>query len=54
MSRKTMIMMGMIVGSIVGGYAVTLFGVDTISVWSLVGSTIGGFIGIYAGFKLSG
>jgi len=53
MSRKSFIMIGMTIGSIAGGYAPILLGADSIFV-SLVGSFIGGFLGIWGGFKLYG
>ena len=53
MSRKTIIIIGMIVGSTIGGYLPTLFGAHAISYWTLLGSTIGGFLGIYIAFKFS-
>jgi hypothetical protein len=53
MSRKTIIIIGMIIGSSIGGYLPILFGAQGISYWSLLGSTVGGFIGIYVSFKLS-
>jgi hypothetical protein len=53
MSRKTVVMMGMIIGSCAGGYAATLFGADAISFGSLLGSTAGGILGIWAAFRLS-
>jgi len=53
MSRKKFIIIGMVIGSIAGGYAPLLFGADSISA-SLIGSTIGGFIGIWGAFKLYG
>jgi phage tail tape-measure protein len=53
MSRKSFIMIGMVIGSIAGGYAPILLGADSISV-SLIGSTIGGLLGIWGGFKLYG
>ena len=53
MSRKTIIIIGMIIGSTIGGYLPTLFGAHGISYWSLLGSTIGGIIGIYVAFKYS-
>jgi len=52
MSRKKMIMLGMVIGSVAGGYIPTLFGMDDLMV-SLLGSTVGGFLGIYVAFKLS-
>lgn len=53
MSRKKVIMIGMFIGSIAGGYAPLLLGADSLAA-SLVGSTIGGFIGIWAAYKLYG
>jgi hypothetical protein len=52
MSRKKLIMIGMIVGSIVGGYAPSFFGVDGI-VTSLLGSTAGGTLGIWIAYQFS-
>jgi len=52
MSRKKLIMIGMIVGSIVGGYLPALFGFDELMV-SLLGSFIGGIIGVWIGYKFS-
>jgi len=52
MSRKKLIMLGMAVGSIAGGYLPTLFGLDELMV-SLLGSFIGGIIGIWIGYKFS-
>jgi len=49
-----MVMIGMVIGSSIGGYLPTLFGAPGISLWTLLGSTVGGFIGIYISFKLSG
>jgi hypothetical protein len=53
MSRKSFIMIGMVIGSIAGGYAPILLGADSISA-SLIGSSIGGFLGIWGAFKLYG
>jgi hypothetical protein len=50
MSRKKLIMLGMVVGSIAGGYLPALFGLDGLMV-SLLGSFIGGIIGIWYGYK---
>jgi uncharacterized membrane protein YeaQ/YmgE (transglycosylase-associated protein family) len=46
-------MIGMVIGSTIGGYLPTLFGAHGISYWSLLGGTIGGFLGIYIAFKFS-
>jgi hypothetical protein len=53
MSRKKLIMLGMVVGSIAGGYLPTLFGFDGIMI-SLLGSSIGGMVGIWIGYKFPG
>ena len=53
MSRKTIIIIGMIGGSFAGGYAVTLFGAESISFTSFLGSTAGGIFGIWIAFKVS-
>jgi len=52
MSRKKLIMLGMVVGSIAGGYLPALFGFDELMV-SLLGSFIGGIIGVWIGYKFS-
>jgi uncharacterized membrane protein YeaQ/YmgE (transglycosylase-associated protein family) len=52
MSRKKMILLGMVVGSIVGGYLPSLFGIDDLSLISILGSVIGGMLGIWIAYKL--
>jgi hypothetical protein len=52
MSRKKLILLGMIIGSFAGGYAPSLFGFDDFTA-SLLGSTAGGLLGIWIGYKLS-
>ena len=53
MSRKTIITMGMIIGSFAGGYVAALFGAEAISFSSFLGSTAGGIFGIWIAFKVS-
>jgi hypothetical protein len=53
MSRKKCIMIGMVIGSVAGWYAPMLLGADSISV-SLIGSAIGGLLGIWGAYKLYG
>jgi len=53
MSRKKLIMLGMVLGSVAGGYLPGLFGQDGLMV-SLLGSLIGGIIGIWIGYRFSG
>jgi hypothetical protein len=48
-----LIWLGVIVGSSVGGYAPTLFHRDAFSLWGVLGSTLGGLVGIWAGLRLA-
>ena len=52
MSRKKLIMLGIAVGSIAGGYLPALFGLDDLMV-SLLCSFFGGIIGVWMGYKFS-
>ena len=52
MSRKTLIWIGVAVGSTAGGYVPVLWGADMISFSGLLGSVVGGLLGIWVGFKL--
>jgi hypothetical protein len=53
MSRKSLIMLGMVVGSIAGGYLTGLFGAGVFSMTSLAGSFAGAILGIWIAFKIS-
>ena len=53
MSRKTLIYIGMAVGGAVGGYMPMLWGDSAFSMASVLLTAVGGFLGIYLGFKLS-
>jgi len=41
------------IGGTVGGYLPVIFGASAFSGWSIVGSTIGGIIGIVLAVKIS-
>jgi len=45
-------MIGMVIGSTVGGYVPTLWGTDLFSISSILGSLIGGILGIWGAFKI--
>ncbi len=53
MSPKAFVMLGLVVGSVVGGYAPELFGIGSISYTGVLTSTIGGIVGIYLAYKIS-
>jgi uncharacterized membrane protein YeaQ/YmgE (transglycosylase-associated protein family) len=52
MSTKTLVFLGMFIGSIVGGYLPSLWGADIFSMWSLVLSAVGGLLGIWVGYRM--
>ena len=52
MSRKSMIMLGIIIGSFAGGYMPILLGTDAFSLTSLLGSVAGGILGISLAYML--
>ena len=53
MGRKSLVRIGMIVGSVVGGYLPALWGGDLLSFTSLVLSGVGGVLGIWLGDRFS-
>lgn len=52
MSSKSIVMIGMIIGSLIGGYIPILFGASFLSYSSLIGNAIGGLVGVWIAFKL--
>ncbi|HBU70200.1 MAG TPA: hypothetical protein DEE98_07460 [Elusimicrobia bacterium] len=53
MPSKKLIMLGMLTGSVAGGYLPSLFGISSFSFTSLITSAVGAVIGIYIGYRLS-
>jgi hypothetical protein len=53
MKAKTLIMIGMVVGSTIGGYLPTLWGDGGLSLASVFLGGVGGLAGIWAGYKIS-
>jgi hypothetical protein len=50
--RSKLIWIGLFVGSGVGGYLPALWGADLISISAVIGSAIGGIVGIWLGFRM--
>lgn len=48
-----MIWLGMFVGSTAGSFVPTFWGADMLSMSSIIWSAVGGFLGVWLGFKLS-
>ncbi|MBN1621742.1 MAG: GlsB/YeaQ/YmgE family stress response membrane protein [Endomicrobiales bacterium] len=53
MASKKIIMIGMVVGSVIGGYVPKLFGISGFSFTALFTSGIGAVIGIWLEYKIS-
>jgi hypothetical protein len=53
MNTKSLVWIGMIVGSVIGGYVPALWGAGVFSFPGIIGNTVGGILGIFAGYKLS-
>lgn len=53
MNSKSLIWIGVLVGSTLGSLVPLAWGADMLSMSSIIWSTIGGLAGIYIGFKLS-
>lgn len=53
MSRSKLVMIGMTIGSFVGGYVPVLWGADLFSYTSLFGNGIGGVAGVLITYKLT-
>jgi hypothetical protein len=53
MSLKTLVWIGLTIGSLIGGYIPVLFGSSIFSLASIVGNAIGGLAGIYAAYKIN-
>ena len=51
MTKKTLIWIGLTVGSLAGGYLPVLWGGELISLSSVVLSALGGFAGIWFGYR---
>ncbi len=53
MNTKVLVIIGMIVGSIIGGYIPVLWGAGLLSYSSILFSGIGGILGVWIGYKFS-
>ena len=53
MGTKTLVTIGMVIGSTIGGYLPTLFGAGVLSYWGIIWSGVGGVLGVLIAYKLS-
>ncbi|MGB4965912.1 MAG: hypothetical protein WBO77_02275 [Microgenomates group bacterium] len=52
MTPKFWVLVGLTVGSLIGGYIPTFFGASFLSLRPLVGNTVGGIVGIYVSYQM--
>lgn len=52
MTTKTCVWIGLFIGSTIGSYLPSLFGIGIFSGWSIILSAAGGIAGIWIGFRL--
>jgi len=52
MNQKTLIWLGLLVGSTIGGMIPSLWGDNFLTMSSVLLTAVGGLIGVWAGFKL--
>jgi len=52
MSLKAAVWIGVILGSIIGGYIPSIFGASLFSYWGILTSGLGSIIGIFIAVKL--
>lgn len=52
MSTKALYWIGIFLGSSIGGYLPALFGQDLFSGWSIFGSAVGAFLGLYIAYRI--
>jgi hypothetical protein len=52
MSTKTLVWIGVTIGSVIGQFLPALFGVSIFSSWTILTSAIGAILGIVAGIKI--
>ena len=52
MSKKSLVWLGLTIGSAAGGYLPALWGGDLLSLSSVMLSAVGGLVGIWLGYRL--
>jgi uncharacterized membrane protein YeaQ/YmgE (transglycosylase-associated protein family) len=46
-------MMGLLIGSLIGGYIASLFRAGLFSIWGIVGSTVGAIVGLWIAYRIA-
>jgi uncharacterized membrane protein YeaQ/YmgE (transglycosylase-associated protein family) len=46
-------MMGLLIGSLIGGCIPSIFGAGVFSMWGLLGSTVGAILGLWIAYRIT-
>ena len=50
---KGLLMMGLLIGSLIGGCIPSLFGAGFLSMWGIIGSTVGAILGLWITYRVA-
>lgn len=50
---RGLLMMGLLIGSLIGGCIPSLFGAGLFSMWGLFGSTVGAILGLWITYRIA-
>ena len=46
-------MLGLLIGSVIGGYVPSLLGASFLSIWGILGSTVGAILGLWIAYRFA-
>lgn len=52
-AMKSVLMAGVLLGSVIGGGIPSLFGAGLFSMWGVVGSTVGAILGLWIAYRFA-
>ena len=52
-ATKTLVMAGLVIGSVIGGYIPSLLGAGLLSLWGVLGSTLGAVLGVWLAYRFA-
>lgn len=52
-ATKTLVMAGLVIGSLIGGYVPSLLGAGFLSIWGVLGSTLGALLGLWLAYRFA-
>ncbi len=52
-ATKTLVMAGLLIGSVIGGYVPSLLGAGFLSIWGVLGSALGAVLGLWLAYRFA-